>query len=25
LRLPETAFYGQSMANNTFDEFAGME
>lgn len=25
LRLPETAFYGQSMANNTLDEFAGME
>ncbi len=25
LPLPETAFYGQSMANNTFDEFAGME
>lgn len=25
LRLPETAFDGQSMANNTLDEFAGME
>ena len=25
LRLPETAFYGQSMAHNTLDEFAGME
>ncbi len=25
LRLPETAVYGQSMGNNTLDEFAGME
>lgn len=25
LRLPETAFYGQSMANHTLDEFADME